>query len=176
MRIRPAKWDDAAGIARMHVSSWQTSYPGIIPQHFLDTLSVERRTESWQHILSDENTEVVLVAEADDGEILGFVSGGKERESVPGYDGELYAIYLLKDAQGKGIGYQLFKKFVKALTERGYNNMVLWVFRDNRVARQFYENLGGQLLAQKTLTIAQKDVVEVAHGWKDIKGWLIKQG
>lgn len=177
MKIRPAESRDAAGIARVHVESWQTSYSGIVPQSYLDKLSVERRTEGWRQILAEgAESSINFVAETNEGEIIGFVGGGNEREAIPGYDGELYAIYLLKDAQGKGVGRKLFKALVQALVERGYNGMTLWVFRDNPTARQFYERLGGQLIAQKTFTLAETDLVEVAYGWKDIKGWLTTQG
>lgn len=175
MNVRPAESRDAAGIARVHVESWQTSYTGIVPQIYLDRLSIERRTEGWQRILS-ESRENILVAQTNEGEIIGFVNGGKEREDLPGYDGELYAIYLLKKAQGQGVGRKLFNGIVKILAEQGFNNMTLWVFKDNNTARQFYERLGGQLIAQKTFTLAEVDLIEVAYGWKDIKGWLTTQG
>lgn len=45
MKIRRAKLDDAQGIAKVHVNSWRTTYKDIIPNDFLDNLSVEQRTE-----------------------------------------------------------------------------------------------------------------------------------
>ena len=45
----------------------------------------------------------MLVAELDD-QVVGFVSSGPIRERIPGYSGEFYALYVLPEAQGCGIG------------------------------------------------------------------------
>ena len=53
MTLREATVADAAGIAFVHVESWRTTYPGIMPQEHLDALSVAERTEVWQGILQN---------------------------------------------------------------------------------------------------------------------------
>lgn len=47
MIIRKAAMSDATNIAAVHVDSWQTTYQDIIPNHYLDRLSYEQRTELW---------------------------------------------------------------------------------------------------------------------------------
>jgi len=44
------------------------------------------------------------VAETEEGRIVGFVDGGKERSHPEKGIGEIYAIYLLKEFQMQGIG------------------------------------------------------------------------
>ena len=51
MTIRPAEVQDAAGIARVHVESWRSTYQGIFPESFLASLSVERRENYWREQL-----------------------------------------------------------------------------------------------------------------------------
>ena len=46
--------------------------------------------------------------------------------------------------------------------------MLLWVLKDNHPARRFYELMGGEYVAQKTITIGGTDLIEMAYGWKDI--------
>jgi hypothetical protein len=41
--IRPPEVKDAEGIAYVHVTAWQHSYRGLMPDSVLKTLSVERR-------------------------------------------------------------------------------------------------------------------------------------
>ena len=88
MPVRVAAPADIDVIARIHVQSWQTSYRGILPDELLDNLSVERRAEQWQRTMP-RNDMFVYVAENVAGEIVGFASGGAERDGVHGYDGEL---------------------------------------------------------------------------------------
>jgi hypothetical protein len=45
--IRPATAEDAAGIAAVHVRSWQVAYRGQLPDALLDSLSVDQRTRWW---------------------------------------------------------------------------------------------------------------------------------
>src|SRR5690242_10386589 len=105
IQIRPARVEDAAGIGRVHVDSWRTSYKGIVPAEVLNNLSYERREEMWRNSLSNperKNYDYVAVDEQE--RIVGFVTGGPLRDGDPSYESELHAIYLLKEVQGQGIG------------------------------------------------------------------------
>ena len=46
--IREAKATDAAGIARVTIDTWRTTYVGIVNQDFLNSLSYEERSTKWQ--------------------------------------------------------------------------------------------------------------------------------
>jgi hypothetical protein len=75
-------------------------YKGIFSDTLLDSLSVDKREQSWRETLAlPEPNSVTLVACNVDGGIVGFISGGAERTGRLGYEGELYAIYLLQLAQ-----------------------------------------------------------------------------
>jgi len=91
--IRPARIEDAGAIAFVQVESWKSTYAGIVPDEYLASLSVESRTGAWKELF-DAGTNLMFVAE-DTTAIFGFVSGGKLRDPIEGYDAELYAIYLL---------------------------------------------------------------------------------
>ena len=47
MQIRRPTVDDAPDIASIHVSAWQAAYRGIVPDAFLDALSVDQREARW---------------------------------------------------------------------------------------------------------------------------------
>jgi ribosomal protein S18 acetylase RimI-like enzyme len=171
MTIRRATVDDVTPIARVHVESWKTTYRGIMPDELLANLTVEWREAMWQRVLSNPpSTTKVFVAEDENGEIIGFVSGGHPQAETEGFDCELYAIYLLEQAQGKGFGKALFNALVRSLRNDGYTNMLLWVVDENETARQFYEGMGGELLPlEKVETFGGKEVHEVAYGWQGVE-------
>lgn len=171
--IRPARVEDASGIARVHVDSWRTSYRGIVPDEVLATLSYEQREEVWRRGLSNTTRKRFdFVAEDEQGRIVGFVSGGPLRDGDPSYESELHAIYLLKEAQGRGIGRRLTKTFVERLVATGSDSMLLWVFAENYSARRFYEAMGGQVVSSQPMEIGGILLEEVSYGWKMLRSIL----
>lgn len=169
--VREATCDDAAGVARVHVESWRTTYRGIMPDTVLDSLTPEQRLPNWQRRLcGGPNGDFVFVAERFSGEVIGFASGGAEREGTPGYESELQAIYLLEAAQGLGIGGRLFHAIAERLHRAGMRSMLLWVLAENTPARGFYERIGGEYVQTKTFEIGGAMLDEVAYGWPDLEG------
>jgi ribosomal protein S18 acetylase RimI-like enzyme len=167
--IRPARLEDAPGIAKVHVDSWRSTYKGLIADEFLAALSYERRTQIWSQSLTDpQNIGFLYVAETRPGEIIGFVSAGPEQEGDPIYRGELYAIYLLEQAQGQGLGRKLIFTAMCELCELGFSSMLLWVLKDNLPSRKFYEAVGGEYLREKPIEIGSQVLIEVAYGWKNL--------
>lgn len=167
MIIREAKIEDAAAIAKVHVDSWRTTYQGIIPDQFLAGLSYERSELMWQDILSNSQPiNFTVVAESDQGNIIGFANGGREREGSPIYTGEVFAIYLLEEFQRRGIGSQLMMVLVSRLIQGGLTSLLVWVLEENP-ARRFYERLGGKLGSQKVLNIGGANLTIVSYGWLD---------
>ena len=75
----------------------------------------------------------------DDAKVVGFVSYGDFRDSAT-IAGEIFALYVLKDYYGKGVGQQLIQAAFAALD--GYQEIILWVLEDNKRAISFYEKMG----------------------------------
>ncbi len=166
--IRPATSNDAHGISGVHVACWRATYSGIIPQTYLDELREEKRLPMWQYILADPvKSSLVCVATEGDGEVIGFAAGGPNRSPELDYEGEVYAIYLLKEHQGQGIGRLLFERLVEMLLEQDYQSMLLWVLTENPT-RGFYEREGGELTGRKQIEIGGSSLEEVAYGWDDL--------
>ncbi|MGG1698629.1 N-acetyltransferase family protein [Bacillus zhangzhouensis] len=161
MKVRHAVHKDIPKIAEIHVKSWQTTYHGIISKEYLDGLNVEEREQSWR-TRSLEGTFVVEDAD----EVFGFASFGKQRdERYSTYDGELYAIYLLQQKQKSGAGIALIAKGVDYLIEKGYKNMMLWVFEQNS-AKQFYQKLQPSFVVTSQFELAGENHDEIGYGWE----------
>ncbi len=170
--IRAARIEDAVCIGRVHVDSWRTTYKGIVPTEVLANLSYAQREQNVRQRLSNpENKTHTYVAEDEQGQIVGFVVGGPNRDVDTAYRSELYAIYILKEAQGRGVGRQLTHALVEHLVQEEYYSMLVWVFANNP-ARCFYESLGGKYLMTKPMEIGGVIIDEVSYCWQDIRTML----
>jgi GNAT superfamily N-acetyltransferase len=170
--IRAARVEDAAGIARVHVNAWRTTYKGIVPDAHLANLSYERGAVYWTRRLNELTDQMfVYVAEDEQGQIVGFVEGGPERRHDAEYPAELYAIYILKEYQGRGLGRRLTHELVKSLLEAGMNAMLVWALAENPF-RRFYEALGGQYVRPEQFELGGAMLDEVAYGWPDLSALL----
>lgn len=135
--IRDAQPGDVEDLARVHVTSWQNAYVGLIDQAFLDALSVETRAERWRALL-DQSRGRILVVELE-GSVVGFCSLGPADH---GGWGEVYAIYLAPERWGEGLGRDLLAAAESALWSDGHHEALLWVLEGNSRARTFYERQG----------------------------------
>src|SRR5712692_3617261 len=160
--IRSATLMDAPAIARVHVASWRSTYHGVLPDEFLASLSEANYEERWKRVIAP--TAKVYVAEDDGGDLVGFASGGRERAGEEGFEGELYAIYVVDAAQRRGFGRELVRAMVGGLRELGLADMLVWVLRDNPPARDFYERLGGVYVRSQPITIGSVTLEEVSYG------------
>ena len=157
---------DARAIAEIAVRGWQAAYRGILPDEFLDGLSVTAREAGWRDLLEGD-AEVrtpAWLAELG-GRRVGFVSSGPPRdEDVAAPAAEIYAIYVLPDSWRRGVGRMLLRTAVAHWQAAGVDRLVLWVLRDNARARGFYESMGWRADgAEQPLTIGDVSVREVRY-------------
>jgi GNAT superfamily N-acetyltransferase len=169
LTVRKADIEDAAAIAHVHVESWKTTYTGIVSDAFLGSLNKENRTHSWQEQILAGNISI-FVAEDEKG-IFGFAAVGKIREKLDDYDAELYAIYLLRERQGQGVGRILVLTSASALRVKGFMSMIVWVLEQNPSV-SFYQRLGAVQIARKTINIGGVDLQELAFGWPSLDRFI----
>jgi GNAT superfamily N-acetyltransferase len=164
--VRPATIDDAREIARVHVTSWRSTYKALLPREFLDSLSQPEYAARWTRFIDRGASRVYVVEHA--GELIGFATGGPERAGETGYTGELYAIYILDAFQRHGYGRELVRAVVTGLRDMGLDDMIIWVLRDNQPARRFYERMGGVYVRAQPITIGSATLEEVSYGWRHL--------
>jgi GNAT superfamily N-acetyltransferase len=164
--FREAAAADCLAVARVHVQSWQESFAGIVPQIFLDKMSVEKRAKAFEKGFSAPFYKM-YVSEAPERGIVGFADLGEPREDIDGYEGELYAIYLLPKFQRKGIGERLFHLGVEFLKGSGKHSMYLLALEVSPY-RSFYEKMGGRIVGRKQIEIEGIMYDELVYGWKNL--------
>ncbi len=167
MFVREATELDVRSIARVHVDTWRTTYKGIVSDKFLNDLSYNKREEMWNKFIHDsaKNKNYIFVAEDVKDGIIGFATCGIERESDNRSVGELYAIYILKSYQNKGIGKLLFNTVKEKLEELKFSSILIWVLESNNQACRFYEEMGGKKLKEQDIIIGGDTLREIAYKW-----------
>ena len=166
VHIREATADDAPAVAKVHVNSWKESFSGIVPDTFLAKLTIENRTKAFGERFEVVNYQM-YVAELHDGRIVGFADVGEPRQDVGNYDAELYAIYLLHEFQGKGIGALLFERIKQLLIEQGKSSIYLLALEVSPY-RPFYEKMGGRVVGKKQIQLEGIDFDVVVYGWESL--------
>ena len=167
--IRAAGPNDVEAIAHIHVETWRSTYAGIIPDAYLVRMTVAQQRKMWRQLLHGSGRgHDVVVAELDDGEVVGFAGCGPARRSAlprrAPYDGEVYTLYVALDHQGHGYGKRLLETCFETLRERDKTAAIVWVLADNP-ARFFYEAQGGQMVAERIESFAGAGLAELAFGW-----------
>ena len=172
-RVRLGQVADAEALARVDVAAWRETYPGIVPQFFLDRIPLAKRHRYWEATLRNAGgraapTSTAFVAEIPGRGIVGFGACGEDRVGlIPNIIGEIHALYLLQAAQGMGLGRRLMAAMAALLTQRGPGPISVWALKDNTRARGFYEHLGGQLRSWRPLEFDGVVLTEVAYVWSN---------
>ena len=112
VRVRLATSSDAAGIAAVHVQSWQLGYRGLIDDAVLDRLSIAERGRRWTAILSNAQPGVAtLVAEIADGSHVGFCSGSASARDadVPDDTAEISLVYVAPPTSARTSGERFLR-------------------------------------------------------------------
>jgi ribosomal protein S18 acetylase RimI-like enzyme len=167
--IVPAGPADAEALARVHVRSWRETYRGLLPDGYLARMSEADFTRRFRRALTLPGpNDVTLAAAARDG-LIGYVQGGPSRARRDG-EAEVQTLYLLRQAQGLGLGKRLLSGAARALAAQGAGSLLIAVLRDNARARGFYEHLGG-VAEPATLERGPGGALlhEVAYRWADIE-------
>jgi GNAT superfamily N-acetyltransferase len=151
IEIRELNDTDIEGVARVRIRGWRHAYRGVVPQEFLDGMRPELFAARLRAALPGEPRDRVhLVADLRGTGVIGWAHPGtyrpddfidKEEEEAASW-GELYALYLLPEYLGHGVGRALMGASTRWLAARGHRRMRLWVLRGNAPGRRFYSRAG----------------------------------
>lgn len=131
---RPETDAEIEGKGYVHYKSWQETYPGLIDQVYLDSMTVEKSVAIAYRWRDDD---MFVAKDGDD--VVGFVCYGECRdEDLPGA-GEIYAVYVLREYYGTGAGLALMRA---ALDRLGQKRIAVWVLQGNARAIRFYQKCG----------------------------------
>lgn len=170
--IVPVGPSDAADLAHVHVKAWRETYRGLLPQAYLDRMSLDAHARRFGARLEHPGANhVTLGAEARSG-LVGYCEGHAWASPFGG-EAEIHTLYVLRAAQGEGVGKRLLQDAVRVLKDAGANGLIIWCLAANLKARGFYERMGGQAAAQRAgRGPGGGKVREVAYGWASLEPLL----
>jgi ribosomal protein S18 acetylase RimI-like enzyme len=166
VRVRRAVVDDADAIERVRTDTWRDAYRGLMPDSLLDGLDYDA-TRRRALMSAMPAQQFVLVAE-DEGAVVGFCIGGRSRPPEERFRGEVYAIYVLPEHHGRGIGRAMLQAAAKELVGLGFPSMIIWVLRENAPSRHFYERMGGIWVRDEVRELDGVRISEAGYGWDDV--------
>jgi ribosomal protein S18 acetylase RimI-like enzyme len=183
--IRRGRKTDATAIGRVYVETWQSAYPGLLPDAMLARMSDVRHSAWWSRALGDpRESRGIFVAEDEEMGVVGFGSCGPVREIPDAFQGgldgtesrvgEVYTLYVEPDFQNQGLGRRLLDAMLHQLQADGCDTAILWMLADNP-ARFFYEGLGGAPVGRRADRMAGTEVEEVAYAWRDLDAPLVRR-
>ena len=166
IEIIEATREMAHELAQVHISSWQAAYKGLIPQSFLDSLSIKKRETSYR-FGSELDEGCFFFAVRHEGRIIGLVFLKGCEDCTMKSLGEISAIYLAPDSWRMGYGGKMIGFAQDFLANLGYEKVVIWVLEDNISARRFYEKHGFRYDGGRKIITLGEEVPEVRYS-KDI--------
>jgi ribosomal protein S18 acetylase RimI-like enzyme len=154
--IREARADDVPALAALHVATFKEAHG----QRRAPTY--ELREAQWRTAVERGLNWFCYVAEAPGGQLVGFAKGELHDGGVPGFEGELDKIYVLRALHGFGIGRALVEQVARRFLAQGVGSMLL--FGDARnPSNGFYERLGAERLFNP------EGEFHGGYGWRDLR-------
>ena len=140
--VRPATARDAAGIAEIHVATWQAAYKHLIPEDYLNKMTLQKRQAYWREAIEYSEPQLLVATQGD--QLVGFVGYDRSRDAkTRSTVGEIWAIYVAPSHWGKGVGLALWDGARDGLKEEGCTQVTLWVLLGNERALEFCEHAAG---------------------------------
>ncbi|RRQ46729.1 GNAT family N-acetyltransferase [Chryseobacterium sp. SC28] len=153
--ILKATEKDIPAIQNLAKSSWQSAYAQILEplqiEYMLDLMYSESVLKTH---FDNPNYQYYMIKE--DEVYLGFV--GFEFHNKP-QTTKLHRIYLLKEAQGKGLGKNALE-FVKSETQKAGDKRLILTVNKNNKARNFYESQGFRVYDEALFDIGNGYVMD----------------
>lgn len=171
IEIRHAEFEDAAGIARVQIDTWRAAYQRIMPPRLLSDMSDIRISAFWAQVIAEAQGKAFCFVASFGERVVGFASGGPRQHSEDLTRGEVYALYVLPEFQGRGVGRRLVATSFERMLELGMTEGRIWTLRENAPARAFYARVGGTQTDNGYNDIGGIRYPEVAFDWPDLRRW-----
>ncbi|MCB5166482.1 GNAT family N-acetyltransferase [Streptomyces bambusae] len=147
VHVREMGAADVEAVSGIRVRGWQAAYAGIVPQTYLDAMTVEEDAAGRREFFARPGRTARDLVAVDDGGPVGWICFGPWRGEIgempgAGRTGEVYALYVAPERIGEGIGHRLLTEAHARMKDAGFDASALWVLDDNRPARRFYERAG----------------------------------
>ncbi|MDQ4139497.1 MAG: GNAT family N-acetyltransferase [Bacteroidota bacterium] len=168
IKLREAQFQDYTAIAKLHATSWQQHYRGIMSDNFLDNEVEHDRLKVWHERLQNppENQKIILATLNEN--LVGLSCFYLNDD--PDFGTLIDNLHVAKNLQKSGVGAMLLKESAKFIRDHAnFPKMYLWVYELNKNARAFYDRLGGKNF--QTIEVENIDKTKALvcrYVWEDV--------
>lgn len=124
----------------IHSVAWHATYKNIASEDFLSQFTPQNRAAVFKKAIKNPN-ERFYIAKLNN-KPIGILILDCHPKDEDEYVGEVKALYLLPDYQGKGYGTEMMNFAIGDFTSLKKTKVILWVLEKNLKARHFYEKYG----------------------------------
>jgi GNAT superfamily N-acetyltransferase len=133
--FRDAITEDIPALARLHVLTWNDTYPGV-----RNPPTYELRERQWRDLFGrHDGSWFIILVEKKQGGLVGFARGVK----LDNDKGDLNKIYLLREYQRLGLGSRLICKVAQRFLDNNIQRMHV-IAEANNPSCWFYEKMGAR--------------------------------
>ncbi len=147
--IRSASESDLPAVVRVAREGWHNAYAGLLSHG-----TIEETLNRWysEGAMKRRLNPGLIVALSGENKVVGYAQHGRATDSVY----ELFAIYVLPEVLGQGVGWELWKAVREAARESGQRWIELWVLEQNSLGRRWYDRQGGQVVGSREIELASE--------------------
>jgi ribosomal protein S18 acetylase RimI-like enzyme len=137
---------DLAAVVRVAREGWHNAYGGLLSQG-----TIEETLNRWysEDAMKRRLNPGLIVAVSRENKVVGYAQHGRAADSVY----ELFAIYVLPEVLGQGVGWELLKSVRQGARESGHPWIELWVLEHNSLGRRWYDRQGGQIVGSRDIEL-----------------------
>jgi len=155
VRVRTAALDDAQAIAALY---------NVEVRETTATFDLEPRSVEAQRRWLQERSgaHVVLVAESDDGEVIGFASLSPYKER-PAYSTTVESsVYVHRETRGQGVGRELMAEVLETARSHGFHSIIARIADSQQPSLALHNSLGFELIG------VEREVGRKFGRWLDV--------
>lgn len=168
MVIRQMRMEELPIIAQIYRDTFKATHQEIVTDSFIQALTYENALGRLKRIFNNaEHRPFCYVVEIEN-KIAGFLVGSFTMDSPYGYEGELIMLYISPAFQRMGIGKLLVHETAKYFEENNTQSVIVGSFKNNVLARKFYESLGAVKIDEYIDTINGENFPVIIYGWSSV--------
>ena len=158
--IRWAVPRDWLELGSLQARCYHDAYRGLLPNAFLERVTADGRQTDCRSLLQEHPEHIAMLCIGD--RAAGYISLRFSIEALRG-EGEITALYLLREYWGRGLGKRMMGWGLERLRERGCAWAGLWVLEKNVNARRFYEGQGFQLDGKERVVMRGDPFIQLRY-------------
>ena len=139
--IEKASKEDAYVLAELKINIWKDVYKNILPEQYLNNLSIEKKTQKYLKELQDDSSINIFFIKTNPNNIIGtlriryYYNFNKKYACIED-------LYLVSSYHAKGFGGAAFKFAVDKAKSQHCNFLTAWIVENNKSARKLATKYG----------------------------------